>query len=490
VKLRRMRLLVVGGSGHVGRLVLSHLAGQTEVRVLDLVPPPEGPWEYVAGNASDGPLVASACAGVDVLVYMAMNTRRDWDSPATARDAFDVNVTALYACLRAAGEAGVRHAVYTSSMSVYEERDRYPDESVPPDATHIYGLTKRLGEEVCRAWVRSSGSTVTVLRLCFPIADDAPAPTEPRFEATTHTRASDVAAAMLAALDYRRGFEAFTISGDAAGEMTPLGKAGRLLGWRPLAPAPPPGRPTVVEDPRHPAVPRRLAVEVSRPADFEDYWARLDAEVSRLALQACFERDELRSSAEVEAYECHYTSLDGLRIAAWYCRPSPARLAPPYPGLVICPGYISEPEVPKAWARLGYAVISLAPRGKLVPTTPSTRAIRACSCTTSSTATPTPTAASSSTRCVGSTRCSRGPRSIRAGSGCTAAARAERSRSSSRRCARPPSPARRPERRTCAASPPPRASPVRTPTRRSTSTCEPMAASARSSSAPCRTTTW
>jgi hypothetical protein len=44
-----------------------------------------------------------------------------------------------------------------------------------------------------------------------------------------------VARALLAALEYRGGFEAFFISGDHAERHTRLGKAKRLLGWEPLA---------------------------------------------------------------------------------------------------------------------------------------------------------------------------------------------------------------------------------------------------------------
>lgn len=113
------------------------------------------------------------------------------------------------------------------------------------------------------------------------------------------------------------------------------------------------------------ANPARLAVEVQRPADFEEYWANLDTAVARIPLAASFERLPGRSTDDVDVYDCHYTSLDELRIAAWYCVPARSDLQPPYPGLVLSPGYISEPVLPKSWARLGYAVLSLAPRGKL-----------------------------------------------------------------------------------------------------------------------------
>jgi cephalosporin-C deacetylase len=73
----------------------------------------------------------------------------------------------------------------------------------------------------------------------------------------------------------------------------------------------------------------------------------------------------LRSTPEVDVYEIGYDSLDGLRIAGWYCVPVVDSIPPPYPGLLIVPGYISEPTLPKSWAKMGYAAVGVAPRGKL-----------------------------------------------------------------------------------------------------------------------------
>jgi nucleoside-diphosphate-sugar epimerase len=233
-----MQLLVIGGSGRVGRMVMPHLAEHHRIRIFDLVEPAPGPWEHVIGSAEDYEAIASSLEGVDVLVYMAMNTQEAWGSVATSAMAFDVNVKGLYLALRAAADNAIPHAVYTSSLSVYEPRaDRYPEDTVPPDATDFYGLTKRLGEEVCRARVAESGITITALRLCFPTPDDAPAPTEHAFRVATFTRARDVAAAILAAINYRNGFEAVTISGDAEEKVTPLRRAKELLDWYPARPA-------------------------------------------------------------------------------------------------------------------------------------------------------------------------------------------------------------------------------------------------------------
>src|SRR4051812_35880717 len=96
------------------------------------------------------------------------------DAGAPERASFDVNVTSVYLALLAAHRAGVPHAVHISSMSVYDEvtERRIADESVPTDATDVYGLTKRLGEQVCEAAVRRWGLSVNALRLTWPTPDE------------------------------------------------------------------------------------------------------------------------------------------------------------------------------------------------------------------------------------------------------------------------------------------------------------------------------
>lgn len=112
-------------------------------------------------------------------------------------------------------------------------------------------------------------------------------------------------------------------------------------------------------------VPQEYQCHVERPADFEEFWAGLLAEAAEIPLNPSLEHVPLRSTNEVDTYEIHYDSLDGLRIAGWYCVPKASYLPPPYPALLIVPGYISEPTLPKSWAKMGYAAVGVAPRGKL-----------------------------------------------------------------------------------------------------------------------------
>lgn len=104
---------------------------------------------------------------------------------------------------------------------------------------------------------------------------------------------------------------------------------------------------------------------VVRPPDFDQFWDRIAAELDQISLDPEMAPVPMRSTDEVEVFEVHYTSLDHVRIAGWYCRPREGYAAGPYPGLSIVPGYVSEPTLPKSWAKMGYAAIGVAPRGKL-----------------------------------------------------------------------------------------------------------------------------
>jgi nucleoside-diphosphate-sugar epimerase len=237
-----MRILVVGGSGYVGSLITPLLVERHRLRVFDLRPPAID-CEYVAGDATDYPALSGAMDGVDALLHCAMGAH-DLTEPSAVGSAFDVNVKSVHLALLAAHTAGVPHAVHISSMSVYRDLwQRRIDESVPPDATDPYGLTKRLGEQVCAAAATEWGMSVNVLRLTWPTPDamwpdwgfhGSPITLRTadgiRIEATA---ATDLARAVAAALELRDGFQAFTISGDRSLRLWSTAKARERLGWEP-----------------------------------------------------------------------------------------------------------------------------------------------------------------------------------------------------------------------------------------------------------------
>jgi nucleoside-diphosphate-sugar epimerase len=231
-----MKTLIIGGSGLVGNLVVPILAQTHAIRIFDLRPPEQGNIEYVQGDIREYADLARAAAGMESLVYMAMGSM-DWAETSGVVSAFDINIKGLHLALRAAHEAGITQAVYTSSMSIYSDlmQRTFPDEEVTPDAVDLYGFTKRLGEEVCRNAARLWGMNVNALRLCWPTPDDRWLRENTAGGPKLPTAASDVARAIAAALEFRCGFQAFMISGDYENKIMRMDKARRLLGWEPLA---------------------------------------------------------------------------------------------------------------------------------------------------------------------------------------------------------------------------------------------------------------
>lgn len=235
-----MRVLVIGGSGYVGSLVCPLLAAHHSLRYYDLKPPKTEPENFLGfqeGDIGDSAALLTACEGMDALLYMAMGSN-DWQSPGFIPSSFDVNIKGVHLAFAAAHKAGITHGVYTSSMSVYEgdlTRRYFYDEEITPDSRDVYGFTKHLGELVCRNACRSWAMSANALRLCLPTPTERWLAQTKAGTPTISTTETDVARALLAALEYRgNGFNAFMISGDYEQKLMNMSKAKRLLGWEPL----------------------------------------------------------------------------------------------------------------------------------------------------------------------------------------------------------------------------------------------------------------
>jgi nucleoside-diphosphate-sugar epimerase len=244
-----MKLLLIGGSGHVGSFITPYLKEKHQLRVLDLHPPKHEGVEFVEGSVTDVPAIKRALDGVDAFVWLVMRkpqggTLRDQDVE-TIEANYDVNCKGLHLTLFTAQEMGVRRGVYTSSMSVhYRRREFYPaEELVPLDTPTVYGLSKGFGEQICQYFARWWDMNLIALRITGPrtreqYLEERRNPKVPYDGSRIYvTDEEDLARAYLAALDAVQigtaRFDAVFVAGDETGEAHNLSKAKRLLGWEP-----------------------------------------------------------------------------------------------------------------------------------------------------------------------------------------------------------------------------------------------------------------
>jgi len=244
-----MKLLLVGGAGGVGTMIAPYLMRHHSLHVLDLHAPRDAGIGFTQGSADDPDAIRAALQGVDAFVWLAMRdgqggTRTDQDIDVIVNN-YELNTKALHLFMFLAHQAGVRRGVYTSSMSVhYRRRDWYgAEEEVPLDTPSVYGLTKGLGEGICRYFARWFDMNVIALRITGPRARvdylaERRTPRPLQDGSFVHvTNEEDLARAYLAAIAAvaigRGRFDAVFIAGDEAGREHNLSKAERLLGWKP-----------------------------------------------------------------------------------------------------------------------------------------------------------------------------------------------------------------------------------------------------------------
>jgi len=167
-----VRVLITGGSGHIGQVLGKHLQHKYEVVVFDLVEA-EPPLKYLRGDLRVFEQVELACADVDIIVHAGAIP---YDT-GEARKIMEVNVMGTCNVLEAAVMHGVQKVVFASSASAtgmgpFSKElmipDYFPtDEKQPCRPEDTYGLSKLLGEELCAAYTRKYGVRTICLRLAM-----------------------------------------------------------------------------------------------------------------------------------------------------------------------------------------------------------------------------------------------------------------------------------------------------------------------------------
>jgi UDP-glucose 4-epimerase len=161
------RVLVTGGSGFIGRHVVSELSADgAEVRVVDLQPHPDPAVDVVIGDIADPAVLAKAFdGGFDSIVHLAAVTSvlRSVQEPERT---FATNVVGTNALLAAGRDAGVTSLAFASTNAVTGPM-RAPkiSEAAVLNPLTPYGSTKAAGEMLMSAYTASYGLRCAVIRL-------------------------------------------------------------------------------------------------------------------------------------------------------------------------------------------------------------------------------------------------------------------------------------------------------------------------------------
>jgi uncharacterized protein YbjT (DUF2867 family) len=125
-----MRILVTGGTGHLGRDIVSLLKDQGhQVRVLARTPGQDPAVEWIQGDLATGRGITEAVSGTEVIVHAATFSpaaRRGTIRPVDlVRSPPEVDIGGTRQLLGAAGQAGVAHFLYVSIVGIRHARVPY-----------------------------------------------------------------------------------------------------------------------------------------------------------------------------------------------------------------------------------------------------------------------------------------------------------------------------------------------------------------------------
>ena len=218
-------VLLTGSHGGVGTSVMHALESKGwSVHPFDL---------STGQNLLDEESVLSAAEHCDAIVHAGAIAH---DMSGTPAQIMATNVLGTWHVLLAAEAHRLTRVIIFSSAQVFgfAEDEGIPDylpvdDNHPLRAARPYGLSKRLGEEMCAAWTSRTGIPTIVLRPVMIVNDDTLASlTDAELSAFVH--AEDVAEATLAALTADvEGHHRLTLCGPGDFDSS---AACETLGWR------------------------------------------------------------------------------------------------------------------------------------------------------------------------------------------------------------------------------------------------------------------
>ena len=238
-----MNVLILGANGMMGPHVIESLEERHRLRLSD-INDLDSRHEYLKVDASNLDQVVSAAEGMDAIINLSV-LRQD------RRLAFDVNARGCYNMMVAAAQHGISRVInsgpfYAVAGPTYERFDHQIGPDIPHQpGTHLYAITKSLGQEICRIFTESHD--IYVVDLLFYMLLDAQAHTSESGSSIANVGLDmvpytiswrDAAEAFRCALDIEletlpSRSEIFFVFPDIPHQKFSNEKARRILGWQP-----------------------------------------------------------------------------------------------------------------------------------------------------------------------------------------------------------------------------------------------------------------
>lgn len=168
-----MRLLITGGAGFIGSHMAENFVNKGwEVVVLDnfLTGKREnlshisGKLKIVEGDIRNTSIVNEVMEGCDAVIHLAALA----SVPASFNDpigTYEVNFMGTQNVLEAARQNKVKRVTFASSSAVYGDTQTFPiNEETPDNPLSPYGVSKLLGEKLCRFYNTAFGLSVVIFR--------------------------------------------------------------------------------------------------------------------------------------------------------------------------------------------------------------------------------------------------------------------------------------------------------------------------------------
>lgn len=169
-----MRIAITGSSGLIGTVLVEELHQRHQITGYDRKPPatlPQG-VHFVQGDMEDRAALATAFEGAEGVIHLAAIP---YDIP-PLHEVFRINMQGTYNALEVAVEQKISCLLFASSIMAYgfgqnADPQYFPvDEDHPVLANRPYGLSKRLGEELCRTFTERCGIRTHCFRLTTAVA--------------------------------------------------------------------------------------------------------------------------------------------------------------------------------------------------------------------------------------------------------------------------------------------------------------------------------